>query len=136
MVPAIKKTSDLVQEIAAAIAGAVLRRGPDQQRDEAAQPDTQQNASASEELAATAEEMSGQAEKLQQLVAFFKMEADGEPGVREQHEKRAAPARQAPPPLPLRAAAPFVRAPATVPAASPVAQPAAKRSEEREFVRF
>jgi methyl-accepting chemotaxis protein len=33
---------------------------------------TQQNASSSEELAATAEEMSGQAENLQQLVSFFK----------------------------------------------------------------
>jgi hypothetical protein len=34
---------------------------------------TQQNASASEELAATAEEMSGQAEQLQQTMAFFKL---------------------------------------------------------------
>ena len=32
---------------------------------------TQQNASASEELAATAEEMSGQAEQLQRLMGFF-----------------------------------------------------------------
>jgi len=32
---------------------------------------TQQNASASEQLAATAEEMSGQAQQLQQLMAFF-----------------------------------------------------------------
>ncbi|MFD2112686.1 methyl-accepting chemotaxis protein, partial [Thiorhodococcus fuscus] len=31
-----------------------------------------QNASASEELAATAEEMSGQAEQLQQMMSFFK----------------------------------------------------------------
>ncbi|MEN6585732.1 MAG: methyl-accepting chemotaxis protein, partial [Sulfuricella sp.] len=37
---------------------------------------TQQNASASEELAATAEEMSGQAEQLQQLMGFFKVDAD------------------------------------------------------------
>jgi len=36
---------------------------------------TQQNASASEELAATAEEMSGQAEQLQQSMAFFKVES-------------------------------------------------------------
>ena len=36
---------------------------------------TQQNASSSEELAATAEEMSGQAEQLQQLVGFFKVES-------------------------------------------------------------
>jgi methyl-accepting chemotaxis protein len=36
---------------------------------------TQQNASSSEELAATAEEMSGQAEQLQQTMSFFKIEA-------------------------------------------------------------
>ena len=34
---------------------------------------TQQNASSSEELAATAEEMSGQAEQLQETMAFFKL---------------------------------------------------------------
>jgi methyl-accepting chemotaxis protein len=37
---------------------------------------TQQNAAASEELAATSEEMSGQARHLQQLMDFFKVEAD------------------------------------------------------------
>ncbi len=35
---------------------------------------TQQNASASEELAATAEEMSGQAAQLQELMAFFRLD--------------------------------------------------------------
>jgi methyl-accepting chemotaxis protein len=35
---------------------------------------TQQNASSSEELAATAEEMSGQATQLQNLMAFFKVD--------------------------------------------------------------
>jgi methyl-accepting chemotaxis protein len=35
---------------------------------------TQQNASASEELAATAEGMSGQAEQLQKLMQFFKLQ--------------------------------------------------------------
>jgi methyl-accepting chemotaxis protein len=34
---------------------------------------TQQNASASEELAATAEEMGGQVEKLHDLMSFFKL---------------------------------------------------------------
>jgi len=37
---------------------------------------TQQNASASEELAATAEEMSGQAQQLQQTIDFFKVETN------------------------------------------------------------
>jgi methyl-accepting chemotaxis protein len=38
---------------------------------------TQQNASASEELSATAEELSGQAAALQDMMAFFKLEAQG-----------------------------------------------------------
>lgn len=73
IVPNIKKTSDLVQEIAAAseeqssgvgqINGAVTQLSQT----------TQSNASNSEELAATAEEMSSQAEQLQQTMAFFKL---------------------------------------------------------------
>ena len=38
---------------------------------------TQKNASASEELAATAEEMGGQAEQLQELMDFFRIDEDG-----------------------------------------------------------
>lgn len=36
-------------------------------------PVTDQNASASEELAATAEEMSGQAGQLQKMMSFFRL---------------------------------------------------------------
>jgi methyl-accepting chemotaxis protein len=73
MVPNIRKTSELVQEITAAseeqssgvgqINSAVLQ----------VSETTQQNASASEELAATAEEMSNQAGQLQETMAFFKL---------------------------------------------------------------
>jgi methyl-accepting chemotaxis protein len=73
IVPNIRKTSDLVQEITAAseeqssgvaqINAAVMQLSQT----------TQQNASNSEELAATAEEMSSQAEQLQQTMAFFKV---------------------------------------------------------------
>ncbi|MDR3417912.1 MAG: methyl-accepting chemotaxis protein [Nevskia sp.] len=77
MVPSIKKTSDLVQEITAASqeqsAGVSQINSAMAQLSQA----TQQNASASEELAATAEEMSGQAEQLQQLVAYFRIDAGG-----------------------------------------------------------
>jgi len=73
MVPSIKKTSDLVQEISAASqeqsAGVGQINGAVAQLSQT----TQQNATASEELAATAEEMSGQAEQLQQTMAFFKV---------------------------------------------------------------
>ena len=74
IVPAINKTSDLVQEITAASeeqsSGAAQVNSAVNQLNQI----TQQNASSSEELAATSEEMSGQAEQLQQLMAFFKVE--------------------------------------------------------------
>ncbi len=75
MVPSIKKTSDLVQEIA--LASQEQSAGVGQINSAMGQLNkaTQQNASASEELAATAEEMGGQAEQLQELMAFFKIEA-------------------------------------------------------------
>ncbi|MEW6163540.1 MAG: methyl-accepting chemotaxis protein [Pseudomonadota bacterium] len=75
MVPTIKKTSGLVQEIAAASqeqsSGVGQINGAMGQLNKA----TQQNASASEELAATAEEMSGQAGQLHELMAFFRLDA-------------------------------------------------------------
>lgn len=76
MVPAITKTSDLVQEIAAA--SNEQSTGLGQVNDAMMQMNqiTQQNASASEELAATAEEMSAQAEQLQALVSFFKLNSN------------------------------------------------------------
>ena len=74
MVPSINKTSDLVQEIAAA--SSEQSSGVSQINTAMNQMNqtTQQNASGSEELAATAEEMSSQAEQLQQLVSFFKLD--------------------------------------------------------------
>ena len=73
MVPSIRKTSDLVQEIAAASqeqsAGVGQINGAMGQLNKA----TQQNASASEELAATAEEMGGQSAQLTSLMSFFKV---------------------------------------------------------------
>jgi methyl-accepting chemotaxis protein len=71
-VPSIQKTSELVQEIAAASSEqseSVTQIGGAMGQLSKA---TQQNASASEELAATSEELSGQAEQLQQSIAFFK----------------------------------------------------------------
>ncbi|MFA6014786.1 MAG: methyl-accepting chemotaxis protein [Gallionellaceae bacterium] len=73
MVPAIGKTSDLVQEITAA--SEEQSSGASQINTAMSQLNTitQQNASATEELAATAEEMSSQAETLQQLMSFFRV---------------------------------------------------------------
>jgi methyl-accepting chemotaxis protein len=73
MVPNIRKTSDLVQEITAASEEQSTGVGQVNSAMNQLNQATQQNASASEELAATAEEMSGQAEQLQQLMGFFKV---------------------------------------------------------------
>mgnify|MGYP002136804826 CR=1 FL=1 len=72
IVPSIRKTSDLVQEIASASqeqsSGVAQINNAMNQLNQA----TQQNASASEELAATAEELGAQAEQLQQTMTFFR----------------------------------------------------------------
>jgi methyl-accepting chemotaxis protein len=77
MVPNIRKTSDLVQEISAASDEQASGVGQINAAVNQLNKVTQQNASASEELAATAEEMNGQAEQLQSLMAFFKLEQTG-----------------------------------------------------------
>jgi methyl-accepting chemotaxis protein len=77
LLPSIRKTTDLVQEVAAASSeqssGVAQINRAMSQVDEV----TQRNASAAEELAATAEEMAAHTRALQQLVAFFR---DGEAG--------------------------------------------------------
>ncbi len=73
MVPNIKKTSDLVQEISAASEEQSSGVGQINSAVIQLSQTTQQNASSSEELAATAEEMSSQAEGLQKTMSFFKI---------------------------------------------------------------
>jgi methyl-accepting chemotaxis protein len=73
MVPNIRKTSDLVQEIAAASEEQSSGVGQINAAMGQLNQTTQQNAASSEELAATAEEMSSQAEQLQRAMAFFKV---------------------------------------------------------------
>lgn len=72
LVPAIRKTAELVQEVAAA--SGEQSAGVNQVNKAMTMMDqvTQRNASAAEELASTAEEMSSQAEALSQLMAFFR----------------------------------------------------------------
>jgi methyl-accepting chemotaxis protein len=78
IVPDIKKTADLVQEITAA--SKEQTAGTDQIGKAMVQLDTviQQNASASEEMASMAEELSSQAVQLTETMSFFKL-AGGEP---------------------------------------------------------
>jgi methyl-accepting chemotaxis protein len=75
LVPAIRKTADLVQEVAAT--SAEQSAGIAQVSRAMATVDqvTQRNASAAEELTSTAEELSAQAQALQRLVGFFAVPA-------------------------------------------------------------
>lgn len=75
MVPSIRKTADLVQEIAAA--SAEQNAGVIQINSAIGQVSQtlQQNAAASEELSSTSEEMSVQAIRLQESMTYFKLEA-------------------------------------------------------------
>ena len=80
IVPNIKRTSDLVQEISAASAEQTSGVGQINAAVTQMSQTTQQNAASSEELAATSEEMSAQAEQLQQTMAFFRL-AGRSPGI-------------------------------------------------------
>jgi methyl-accepting chemotaxis protein len=73
MVPAISKTSGLVQEIADS--SSEQYSGVTQINTAMLQisQNTQSNAAGSEQLAATSQALNGQAENLQQLVGFFRM---------------------------------------------------------------
>jgi len=77
LVPDIRKTAELVQEINAASgeqsSGAQQVNKALQDLDQV----IQQNASSSEELASTAEELSSQAQQLQESIGFFKVSSSG-----------------------------------------------------------
>jgi methyl-accepting chemotaxis protein len=103
LVPAIRGTADLVQEVSAA--SNEQAAGVAQVNRAMASVDqvTQRNASAAEELSATAEEMSAQAEALQQILARFRTDgADRQ--VMQQGTRVPAPSMAAPahPPTPIR----------------------------------
>jgi methyl-accepting chemotaxis protein len=83
LVPDIKKTAELVEEISAACREQDV--GADQMNQAIQQLDKviQQNAAAAEEIASTSEELSGQAETLQSAIGFFQTgeSGNGKPSV-------------------------------------------------------
>jgi len=127
LVPDIKKTAELVEEITAACreqdVGSEQINLAIQQLDQV----TQQNASASEQMSATSEELAAQAEQLQSTIAFFRTD--------EQARTRAGSASSVATPLPgnvqtLRGHAPSSnRQPAATP--RPTTRP--KAGVEREI---
>ncbi|HPG41134.1 MAG TPA: methyl-accepting chemotaxis protein [bacterium] len=84
LVPDIKRTADLVQEINAASTeqneGALQINKAIQQLDEV----IQQNASVSEEMSSTSEELASQAEQLQSTIEYFKISGMQKKAVRQQ----------------------------------------------------
>ncbi|WP_089400751.1 methyl-accepting chemotaxis protein [Noviherbaspirillum humi] len=129
MVPNIRKTSDLVQEITAASQEQSAGVGQINSAVSHLSLATQQNASSSEELAATAEELSAQAEQLQDTVSFFRISAEG---AQPQPKARStAPTRPA-----LRT--PDVGRPAPRKPAKPgmAAETAEAPFEDDDFIRF
>jgi methyl-accepting chemotaxis protein len=96
LVPDIRKTAELVREIAAASAeqstGASQVNKALQQLDQV----IQQNAAAAEEMASTSEELASQAEVLQSAISFFKLD-DATQGHATQAAKATASARKAAP---------------------------------------
>jgi len=106
LVPDIKKTAELIQEIAAA--STEQSSGAEQIAKGVSQMDTvvQQNASVSEELASTAEELAAQSEALKKEVSFFHWEDnEGEPkkgSALKADVTLAASAARAPAPKPSR----------------------------------
>ena len=90
LVPDIRKTAELVQEINAA--SAEQNTGANQVNKAIQQLDQviQQNASAAEEMASTAEELSSQAEQLQHTISFFKLDDSAR-----KRSQAPAPAHQA-----------------------------------------
>jgi methyl-accepting chemotaxis protein len=74
LVPAIRKTADLVQEVAATSAEQSAGVAQVSKAMGTVDQVTQRNASAAEELSSTAQEMAAQAETLQRIIAFFALE--------------------------------------------------------------
>jgi methyl-accepting chemotaxis protein len=93
LVPIIRRTADLVQEVAAASSEQATGVAQVSQAMGAVDQVTQRNASAAEQLSATAEEMAAQAEGLQQLMAGFAL-----PGGSVTPGLRARPRPALPPP--------------------------------------
>jgi methyl-accepting chemotaxis protein len=124
LVPTIRKTADLVQEVAAASAEQSSGVGQVSKAMGIVDQVTQRNASAAEELSSTAEEMASQAESLQQLMSFFAVNNQG--GVVRPHVAHPAPAPHLP-------AAP---APHTKALASKKADGSASNSQDGGFRKF
>jgi methyl-accepting chemotaxis protein len=99
LVPDIRKTAELVQDIAAACGEQATGANQVSRAMQQLDSTIQANASAADELASTASELSNQAVQLQESVSFFKLDT-GRPATRSRTVAAPARAGSRPPPLP------------------------------------
>jgi methyl-accepting chemotaxis protein len=127
LVPTIRKTADLVQEVAAASAEQSAGVAQVSKAMGTVDQVTQRNATAAEELSSTAEEMASQAEALQQTISFFQVRADAQARARLEVVKgvRLAAAQPQPAPKPM-----------AKPQALPEAKPAAGQPASGGYRKF
>jgi methyl-accepting chemotaxis protein len=130
LVPDIKKTADLVQEISSA--SREQTSGADQIGKAMVQLDNviQQNASASEEMASMAEELSGQAVQLTETMSFFKIDGVGMASAEPKHEVHVAHAAHASAPPAA------TTAPAAMPRRTAIALAKREASTDSDFEAF
>jgi methyl-accepting chemotaxis protein len=116
LVPDIKKTAALVEEITAACreqdVGSAQINQSIQQLDKV----TQQNATASEQVSSTSEELSTQAAQLQKSISYFRIEAAAAAAAESTINRAAKPVR-------VQAAGPAKKRPATANASTAPAKP-------------
>jgi len=138
LVPAIKKTAELVQEVAATSREQATGVGQVNKAMTQVDQVTQRNASAAEELASTAQELTAQADALHQLMAFFRVVGMEEVGGYRRPAVPVAPApRSAPPAVPRPEALPAALARATSGGnGSGNGSGAAAAPADRDFTRF
>jgi methyl-accepting chemotaxis protein len=126
LVPAIRKTADLVQEVAAASAEQSAGVAQVSKAMGVVDQVTQRNASAAEELSSTAEEMASQAEALQHLISFFTVDDGVRAPFAAPRAGASGPAPRVPalPPPPRQAPAPAATPPTAAPGAAEAPAPA------------
>jgi len=105
LVPDIKKTAELVEEISAACREQDIGANQVNQAIQQLDKVIQQNAGAAEEMSATSEALSGQAETLQASIAFFRIGDAGHASAAAPAQAIAAPAAMAKAPAKVKAAA-------------------------------
>jgi len=96
LVPDIKKTAELVEEISAACREQDIGANQVNQAIQQLDKVIQQNAGAAEEMSATSEALSGQAETLQSSIAFFRIGGDAAPAPAASRTKAVAPTKAEP----------------------------------------